>query len=42
VAPPLPYPGIRRLSMLMFKRSQVYIAFALAALAEIIVRAVAH
>jgi len=28
--------------MLMFKRSQLYIAFALAALAEIILRAVAH
>jgi len=28
--------------MLMFKRSQMYIAFALAALAEIIVRAVAR
>jgi len=30
----------RRSSMLMFKRSQLYIALALAALAEIIVRAV--
>jgi hypothetical protein len=29
-------------AMLMFKRSQLYIAFALAALAEIIVRAVAR
>jgi len=28
--------------MLMFNRSQLYIGFALAALAEIIVRAVAH
>lgn len=32
----------RRFSMLMFKRSQVYIALALAGLAEFIVRAVAR
>jgi hypothetical protein len=30
----------RRLRMLMFKRSQLYIAFALAALAEILVHAI--
>jgi hypothetical protein len=41
-------PSLRRTparggsTMLMFKRSQMYIAFALAALAEIIVRAFAH
>jgi hypothetical protein len=29
-------------AMLMFKKTQLYIAFALAALAEIIVRAVSH
>jgi len=33
--------GRRRSSMLMFKRSQLYVGFALAALAEIIIRAAA-
>jgi hypothetical protein len=37
-----PLTGAGRATMLMFKRSQMYIAFALAALAEIIVRAVTH
>jgi hypothetical protein len=41
-APSLPSSTVQRWGMLMFKRSQMYIAFALAALAEIIVRAVAH
>jgi len=39
VAPPLPLQGAE-VAMLMFKRSQLYVGFALAALAEIIVRAV--
>ena len=34
--------GHAEVSMLMFKRTQLYIGFALAALAEIIVRAVAR
>ena len=34
--------GAAEVSMVMFKRSQLYIGFALAALAEIIVRAMAH
>lgn len=40
----LPLPAVRHaeVSMLMFKRTQLYIGFALAALAEIIVRAVAR
>jgi hypothetical protein len=32
----------REVSMLMFKRAQLYIALGLAALAEILVRAFAH
>jgi hypothetical protein len=35
----LRFPVSRRPAMLMFNRSQIYIGFALAALAEIIVRA---
>jgi hypothetical protein len=42
MALPLPFRRVRRSAMLMFKRSQLYIGFALAALAEIIVRAVAR
>jgi hypothetical protein len=42
LAPPLRNRHARRSAMLMFKRSQLYIGFALAALAEIIVRAVAR
>jgi hypothetical protein len=42
VAPPLPSNRVRRSAMLMFKKTQLYIGFALAALAEIIVRAVAR
>ena len=40
VALPLPLKaGRRSIHMQMFKRSQLYVAFALAALAEIIIRA---
>jgi hypothetical protein len=42
VAPGLPPLARRGHAMFMFKRSQLYIGFALAALAEIIVRAVAR
>jgi hypothetical protein len=43
VALRLPLPIVKGVTtMLMFKRSQLYIGLALAALAEIIVRAVAH
>jgi len=43
MAPPLPCRGNGEVNpMLMFKRSQLYIGLALAGLAEIIVRAVAH
>jgi len=43
VALPLPLEGPKGgPTMLMFKRSQLYIGLALAGLAEIIVRAVAH
>jgi hypothetical protein len=42
VAPRLPCRRARRSAMLMFKKTQLYIGFALAALAEIIVRAVSH
>jgi hypothetical protein len=39
---PLPQTGPGVLTMLMFKRSQLYIGLALAGLAEIIVRAMSH
>ena len=42
VAFSLPQTRGAEVTMLMFKRSQMYIAFALAALAEIIVRAFAR
>jgi hypothetical protein len=38
----LPQHSRRRLPMLMFKRSQLYLGLALAGLAEIIIRAMAN
>jgi hypothetical protein len=42
VAPPLRVTADAEGSMLMFKRTQLYIGFALAALAEIIFRVATH